>query len=116
MQSVTPDGLPLLDSFLKESARFTSVDAVTCRRKALTSFKFSDGLSIAQGDWVCIPQQAMMHDPLHFRDPLKFDGFRFVQERGGEDIVAHSSKASLFTDTSLDWLVWGLGKTVWYDH
>ena len=33
---------------------------VTCRRKALKSFTFSNGLTVGAGNWVCIPLQAMM--------------------------------------------------------
>ncbi|KAI9643141.1 hypothetical protein NHQ30_008876 [Ciborinia camelliae] len=120
-------GRPLLESFLKESARYTSVDAskflgsltpeyvfcadsklVSCRRKALSPFTFSDGLQVLVGDWVCIPQRAMGFDSGNYKCPETFDGFRFAN-----DELEKSSASNQFTETSPSWLMWGLGKTAW---
>ena len=81
------------------------MDVVTCRRKALVPYTFSDGLSVAAGDWVCIPQQAIIFDARFYPHPTTFDGFRFLPKDGVEP--------SRFTEPSLKWPIWGLGKTVW---
>lgn len=129
-QPISVDSLPLLNSFLKESTRYSSVDAskrgmpwksgvwtdmltVTCRRKVLTPFTFSNGLTVAVGDWLCVPQKAMMRDVRYYREPAKFDGFRFVANAHKFESDAQNQHSGRFTDPSPDWLIWGFGKTVW---
>ncbi|KAF7183663.1 hypothetical protein CNMCM7691_004013 [Aspergillus felis] len=108
--------MPLLDSFVRESIRCTNSDAITVRRKALTPFVFSDGLEVAEGDWVCIPQRAMMRDRIRYRNPQAFDGFRFArankQLRAGDvPLDVPESSPLTMTDVSVDWPIWGLGNT-----
>ena len=123
------DGLPLLDSFLKESARVSAFESsksnkgrdvskisetqpAGVRRQALIPFTFSDGLRISTGDWVCVPHRSMMRDSQNFPNPLNFNGFRFVDScPGGPD---NATKPSKLTDTSEEWLVWGSGRILWY--
>jgi hypothetical protein len=78
----------------------------------LSPFTFSDGFTVAVGDWICIPQQAMMHNPKLYRDPATFDAFRFIA-KGSDKPDTHNKNTSHFTDASLEWLMWGSGKTVW---
>ena len=94
----TAEGLPLLDSFLKESARFSAFESSrpprTCtqfplantfvagvHRQASRPFAFSDGLRISKGDWVCVPHRSMMRDDRYFDNALEFDAFRSVNMR-----------------------------------
>lgn len=75
----TGNGLPLLDSFLKESARLSPIDScyyplskksyipslnngskVSTRRKALQPFQMTDGTYIERGKWICTPMAAML--------------------------------------------------------
>ena len=100
------DSLPLLDSFLKESARLHPSDSISVRRKVLKPFTFSDGTQLAAGDMACIPLQAIMRDSRHYTDSLRFDAFRFMDSNGMEHI-------SKFTDTSTTFPLWGLGKHAW---
>lgn len=88
---------------------------VTCRRKAIAPFIFSDGFKVAVGDWLCIPQQAMMLDSHNYNNPQTFDGFRFVTEisRDNKQSYSEHKTSSRFTDASSTWLIWGSGKTVW---
>ncbi|KAI1841565.1 hypothetical protein JX266_012218 [Neoarthrinium moseri] len=112
--SIDIERLPLLDSFIKESIRCTNADAVSCRRKALVDHVLDDGTRVARGDWVCIPQRAMMHDPNRFSRPHEFDGFRFARANASLRAGNHSaevpdnSPASL-TTANHDWPIWGLG-------
>ncbi|KAI0859746.1 cytochrome P450 [Xylaria cubensis] len=101
--------LPLLDSFLRESIRCTNSDAVTVRRKALKPYTFSDGISsLAAGDWVCVPQRAMMNDATHYNSPHVFDAFRFLPTN--QRLRDRDTPSSL-TTASIGWPIWGLGKT-----
>ncbi|GAT19622.1 cytochrome P450 [Aspergillus luchuensis] len=67
------DRLPLMDSFLRESARLSPLDAY--------------GTHVPTGNLVAVPQEAIMQDPEHYPDPKKFDPYRFlaVDEADGHD-------------------------------
>ncbi|KEY71528.1 hypothetical protein S7711_08908 [Stachybotrys chartarum IBT 7711] len=80
-------GLPLLDSFIKESARLTPVEAQSTRRAALRAFTFSDGTKVEVGDWACTPVRAIMQNPDFSPDPLAFNGFRFASS----DALKHTN-------------------------
>ncbi|KAI0118646.1 cytochrome P450 [Nemania sp. FL0031] len=108
------EGLPLLDSFIKESIRCSNVDAISCRRKALRDVILHDGSIAKKGDWVCIPQRAMMHDPSRYANPEVFDGRRFARANttllGGQ--LTHlipDKEPSHLTTASIEWPIWGLG-------
>ncbi|KAI4087316.1 MAG: hypothetical protein L6R37_008332 [Teloschistes peruensis] len=97
----TAEGLPLLDSFIKESTRMNGTVCTSGRRKALAPFTFSDGLHVPTGAWVCVPTRSINRDAKIYRDPLMFDGFRFAREN-----------PSRFTDVTGNWLVWGSGNVI----
>ncbi|RAK94386.1 cytochrome P450 [Aspergillus costaricaensis CBS 115574] len=118
MVCLCPDlaAMPLLDSFLRETIRCTNSDAITARRKALTPFTFSDGLRVDRGDWVCIPQRAMMRDPARYSHAEQFDGFRFA--RANKLLALNEGCADVpevaplqLTDVDVNWPIWGLGNT-----
>ncbi|KAL8888276.1 MAG: hypothetical protein Q9192_006202, partial [Flavoplaca navasiana] len=94
----TGQGLPLLDSFIKESARLTPVES---------------------SDWACTPVRALMQSPSHYPDATVFHGFRFVDP----DILTGAANPGFqtilqeyptkFTDTNGrddTWHVWGTGR------
>ncbi|KAI9155657.1 Ent-kaurene oxidase [Paramyrothecium foliicola] len=107
-------GLPLLDSFIKESARLTPVEAQSTRRSALQPFTLSDGTKVNVGDWACTPVRAIMQNPEFYPDPLSFNGFRFASP----DVVDNSTgkfkliqpKPSKLTDVDETFHVWGTGR------
>lgn len=70
--------LPLLDSFLKETARLNPVTIFSMPRKTMAPFTFSDGTHVPANNWIVVPQQAQMKDPANYAEPEKFVGFRFV--------------------------------------
>ncbi|POS73986.1 ent-kaurene oxidase [Diaporthe helianthi] len=82
----TSRGLPLLDSFIKESARLTPVESMSTRRAALETFRLSDGTTVHPGEWACTPVQSIMQSSQYFPEPMDFRGFRFAQRREEEDI------------------------------
>lgn len=100
----TGRGLPLLDSFIKESARLTPVESsklvswvsscfcitvfricllilllVSVRRSALQPFSLSDGTKVAVGEWACAPAGAIYKYDKYYPSPETFSGFRFVE-------------------------------------
>lgn len=100
------ESLPILDSFLKESARLHPSDSISVRRKVVRPWKFSDGTKLYEGDVACVPLQAIMRDPAIYPDGLTFDASRFLNERGTGNI-------GRFTDTNPTFPLWGLGKHAW---
>ncbi|KAL8746542.1 MAG: hypothetical protein Q9190_001460 [Brigantiaea leucoxantha] len=105
----TAGGLPLLDSFLRESARLSASESTGIRRQALKPFVFTDGLRISAGDWVCIPHRCMMRDNKFVENASEFDAFRSMNVSLRN---CSSSRPTKLVDASKDWLVWGSGRTV----
>ncbi|KAL4767118.1 cytochrome P450 [Aspergillus nidulans var. acristatus] len=100
--------LPLLDAFLKESARLHPTDSISVRRKALQPFTLSDGTSLAKGDVACIPLQPALQNPKIYADPLTFNPHRFLKDTMTSTHI--SSSRSRFTDVDVAFPIWGLGK------
>ncbi|KAF2864676.1 cytochrome P450 [Massariosphaeria phaeospora] len=108
------DSAALLDWFVQESMRVSNSDAISTRRKAIERFEFSDGLQVQAGDWVCIPQQAILHDDQMYANPARFDPMRFrmrvkTSETGVNANTNSNPDGPRFTDVSTKWPVWGLG-------
>ncbi|KAL2283202.1 hypothetical protein FJTKL_10088 [Diaporthe vaccinii] len=107
-------GLPLLDSFIKESARLTPVEAQSTRRSALKPFTLSDGTKLAVGDWACTPVRAIMQNPEFYPSPLQFNGFRFSDPASLENMnnvfQSPQPKPSKLTDVDNTFHVWGTGR------
>jgi cytochrome P450 len=123
-------GLPLLDSFIKESARLTPVESSKCliasrscsanstvstRRHALKPFTLADGTKLHPGDWACTPVKAMMQSATHYPSPLDFQGFRFVDPRVLSAVKGEvrQPEPSKLTDPGNTFHVWGTGRMVW---
>ncbi|KAE8423668.1 cytochrome P450 [Aspergillus pseudocaelatus] len=109
------DHLPLLDSFLRESARLNALDALTIQRMALSPYTFADGTQVPAGNLVAVPQAAVMQDPRHYADPTEFNPYRFV--------VVDETDGSMrafprYTDVRWDYPYWGSSKRAcpgrWY--
>lgn len=110
--------LPLLDSFLRESIRMTNTDPVVMRRKAVDPHVFRDGTRVAKGDWVCIPQQAIMMDGSKYHDPHRFDGFRFANanndlRQGKRSPNTPDKVETKLSDATLEWSAWGIDPAAW---
>ncbi|CAP64816.1 uncharacterized protein PODANS_5_3660 [Podospora anserina S mat+] len=105
---------PLLDSFMKESARITPVESVSTRRMALEPFKLSDGTAVNPGEWIVTAARGMAMDSSVFSKPTDFQGFRFadpavVAKIDNRPSFSAGDKSSDFTSTS-DWQLWGTGR------
>ncbi|KAI1169518.1 cytochrome P450 [Nemania sp. FL0916] len=114
---------PLMDSFMKESARLTPVESVSTRRKATRPFNLRDGTKVEVGEWICSAVRGMNLDPDNYSRVNEFHGFRFVPKDVLEARVTETpslfeafDKPSEFVD--LDWQLWGTGKSActgrWY--
>ncbi|KAF2202264.1 cytochrome P450 [Delitschia confertaspora ATCC 74209] len=97
------DQLPLLDSFLKESARLHPSDSITARRKAIKPFTFSDGTRLEKNDVVCISLEALMKDQRHYAHSQFFDAYRHMNT----DSMTSQSR---FSEPSQNFPLWGLGR------
>ncbi|CAG9998323.1 unnamed protein product [Clonostachys byssicola] len=110
----TSVGLPLLDSFIKESARLTPVEAQSSRRSVLKPFTFSDGTKLAVGEWACTPVRSIMQNPEFYPSPLEFNGFRFADPNilgdAGDAFKYKQPKPSKLTDCDNTFHVWGTGR------
>ena len=104
-----PDELPLMDSFLKESARLSAFECTAVRRKTLQDFTFSDGLFVQKGRWICVPTRALMRDPARYEDPNEFQPFRFYKPKQSDG----SSSQEYLAELSEKWVGWGLGRIAW---
>lgn len=98
--------LPLLDSFLKESARLHPSDAISVRRLVLRPYTFSDGTHVSAGDVACIPLQAILIDEKHYPNSMAFDAFRFLDQTS-------KANSTPFTNASAQFPLWGLGRHAW---
>ncbi|KAF1996339.1 cytochrome P450 [Amniculicola lignicola CBS 123094] len=113
-------GLPLLDSFIKESARLTPVESLSTRRQALQPFTLADGTHLNVGDWACTPVRALMQDPRHYPSALSFHGFRFVEPSYLDSLPSEyppsstqqvlQPEPSKLTDVGGSFHVWGTGR------
>ncbi|OAL54549.1 cytochrome P450 [Pyrenochaeta sp. DS3sAY3a] len=113
-------GLPLLDSFIKESTRHNPMEAISGRRQALKDFVYSDGTRVAKGAWTCVPAKAILHDSTYFPDAARFHGFRFVPRSANipSDIRAalQPEGPSKLTDVSPHYHSWGIGGVLTLAH
>ncbi|OTB17426.1 hypothetical protein K445DRAFT_276748 [Daldinia sp. EC12] len=96
-------GMRLLDSFLRESGRLNPPDSLSVQRKAVKTFKLSDGTTIPTGNLVAVPQYAVMRDPEYYPNPEQFNPRRFYLE---EDLTSDNA-VQRFTDVNIQYPFWG---------
>ncbi|XXH01354.1 pre-mRNA-splicing factor rse1 [Hypoxylon texense] len=117
--------LPLMDSFMKESARLNPIESVSSRRKVLKPFRFSDGTIVQPGDWICSAPKGMNRNPNTWSKADEFYIFRFAKPEVLEQAetyidglssekfkIPEAGKSSAYTDLT-DWQQWGTGKASW---
>jgi cytochrome P450 len=104
------DSLPLLNGFLKESARLNPTDSISIRRKVLLPFTFDDGTRLSRDDVACVPLQPILQNPEFYKDPLTFNPYRFVNEPVEKNKNGTVKSNAKFTDADMAFPIWGLGK------
>ncbi|KAF9448769.1 cytochrome P450 [Macrolepiota fuliginosa MF-IS2] len=104
-----------MDSFIRESVRYSSLSGISMMRKVCDpdGFRFSNGITLPYGTSVSVISDAMHHDAAFYPDPYAFDGFRFYKLGKpdldkGRDAEFHVKHA--FASLSTNWVLWGLGK------
>jgi cytochrome P450 len=104
-----PEDLPVLDAFLKESARLSAFESTAVRRQALKPYTFQSGLRVKTGDWVCVPTRSVMRDPERFPEPMKFDPYRHRSTAGS----GATTRQRYLVDSNKEGdgtLIWGLSR------
>jgi len=96
----------MVDSFLKETMRFTGVSCVTMTRKVLKDFTFSNGTTVPKGSRVCVASSAIHNDSEYYPNPDVFDGFRFAEMK----VSAGESVNHQLVATNLDYVPFGRGR------
>jgi cytochrome P450 len=106
---------------------------VSLQRKAVTPFRFSDGTFVPTGNYVSVPQFALMRDDRIYTNGQTFDAYRFLARPSSADAAdtagtmaaaaaAAATTASAatrprltqkFTDVSRTFLYWGSTKRPW---
>ncbi|KAI1114784.1 cytochrome P450 [Nemania sp. NC0429] len=111
----TTKGLPLLDSFIKESSRVSPIEGMSGRRQALRDFAFADGTRVKKGDWTCIPSKAILQDERYYPNARTFQGFRFAppdKVPGNVQRIYQPEGPSRYSDISKNYYIWGAGGIV----
>ncbi|TDL14450.1 cytochrome P450 [Rickenella mellea] len=95
-----------VDSFLKETLRFTGLSSLSISQIALQDYTFSDGTFIPKGTMVSAAAGAIHHDKGVYENANTFDGFRFsgFREQDGENLKHQ------MVSTSHDYLSFGHGR------
>ncbi|KNZ74120.1 Ent-kaurene oxidase [Termitomyces sp. J132] len=93
------DRMVNLDSFIKETMRLNTLDALTTRRIAVVPHTFSDGTYIPQGTHLGLACTPTHLDASRYTSPTTFDAFRFG-----------SGPRYELTTAAPEFLAWGLGR------
>ncbi|KAJ3557279.1 hypothetical protein NP233_g11785 [Leucocoprinus birnbaumii] len=97
-----------IDSFLRESQRFSGLGSMVMTRKTLKDWTLSDGTHLPADSFIAIASDAMHKDESLFPDASSFKGFRFSEMRDGEgelDSIKHQ-----MVSLDFDLIVFGHGR------
>ncbi|KAJ7634631.1 cytochrome P450 [Roridomyces roridus] len=95
-----------LDSFLKESARYTPGFSVNIFKEAQSEFTFSDGTTVPAGTLIAVPVLAEHRSEANYTHPNKFEPWRFADMR---DEAGEGIRHQMVTPTP-DFLAFGIGR------
>ncbi|GAV99331.1 cytochrome p450 [Lentinula edodes] len=98
-----------LDSFLKETLRFSGGGGIVNNRKVLTDFTFSDGTTVPAGTTIGVAAYMHHHDEAQYDNPYTFDAFRFYNMRNREgESIKHQT-----ISPGPDYITFGNGRHAW---
>ncbi|KAL5483395.1 hypothetical protein ACEPAI_8626 [Sanghuangporus weigelae] len=96
-----------VDSFLKESQRFTGIGSLSMSRKAIVDMTLSDGTFLPAGTHIACNAFAVHNDDDNYEDAKEFRPFRFAEIRDGS---AEEGTKHQFVSTSNEYLPFGHGR------
>ncbi|KAI1158423.1 cytochrome P450 [Nemania serpens] len=100
--------LCVLDSFMRESARFHALTQYTAVHRVPTApWTFKDGLTIPAGTTLQFPNYHYNFDPSVHEDPQVFDAKRHLRKRQAMEENTHRFH---FASVANDMLNWGAGR------
>lgn len=80
------------------------------RRYAVADYTFSDGTFVPAGTLVAVPSSSVHLDPGIYKDPLKFDGFRFVEMKKNATLNGHPDRKYDMVTTNLEFMAFSQGR------
>ncbi|KAK7058636.1 hypothetical protein VNI00_002272 [Paramarasmius palmivorus] len=95
-----------LDSFLKESQRYSNSFSISVQRMPLEDFTFSNGTVIPAGTIIVASPRAIHFDESHYPNPSEFDAFRSYRMREKDGPSLKNQMATPETN----YLAFGIGK------
>ncbi|KAI1454030.1 cytochrome P450 [Annulohypoxylon moriforme] len=99
--------MKFLDSFMKESQRVNHPGLLSFNRKVMQPLHLSDGTLIPAKTFITMATNSIARDPQNYREPDRFDGFRFYKKR---QVSEEDAKRHQFVSTGADSLPFGHGK------
>lgn len=100
------EDMPYLDSFIKETSRLSPGPILSAPRAVMHDYTTSSGAHVPSGNWLAIPQIALMRDEAIWSGGSNFDGFRFVNPDSKSDSKDAVSE-SRWTHPSYEYPFWG---------
>lgn len=85
MTSLALFNMKLLDSFMRESQRFTPPFVDSFRRYVQKPITLKDGTHLPAGTYIETPSVPVLFDSKYYEDPEKFDAYRFYNIRTNPD-------------------------------
>ncbi|GIK05238.1 hypothetical protein Aspvir_009342 [Aspergillus viridinutans] len=82
------DAMHKMDSFIKETQRCNPLDASALARLVLKPYTFCNGLHVPRGSFIFTPNSPLFEDEQFYKDPKRFDGFRFARMREDPQLKA----------------------------
>ncbi|KAI3621968.1 cytochrome p450 [Moniliophthora roreri] len=98
----------ILDSFLKESQRYSSSFSISVQRKPLENFTFSNGTVVPAGTIIVASPRAIHFDENHYPNPSEFDAFRSYRMNEKSGNMKHQ-----MATPETNYLAFGIGKHAW---
>lgn len=105
--------MKLLDSVMRESTRVNPTNVMRMQRCVLQPFTLSDGTAIPAGVDIAVPALPVNLDASKYPDPARFDPYRFVRLRSGEerDPMGYTSRELYqFISVTKENMAFGFGK------
>ena len=83
------------------------------RRETVVPFTFSGGFHVPAGNWISIPQRAIMRDEANYPNAAEFDAYRFLKLADDLNNEKSQHVAAKYTDVDVKYPFWGIGRRAW---